>query len=498
MNKTITISILLILSSMNLFANKFNLDTYLNAKRIDYQGLTNKLENIGYANMNKVHGNMVEKVSDSRFTGKGKYGKRIGEIGSNGIDGLYGKVNSSGITKEVLVTESKFGNASLRVNKDGTKQMSKEWILKQHDKLIEKTKKNLNAAVTKSDKTKYSKLLKSYEQSKYLIENDVYKAKLLKGDFIDGSLKVKITTLKGVSSTSEVIDIPFSNIDANKLEKGSISDNARNKVFDQLQSDYDKYIGEKNSKKIISDLKEGRIKNKADLIKAEHKYSNDYLLNNEIKRIKKEKGFTEAIKAKILIKEQFKVNQFYRDFRSTLKDQIGDNKAKEILSKLKKSNNNSLFSAKAEAGEILKKSGLSKKTLSSMSGKTIKSIRRVRAIKKVLRVAGVAGIAIGIAMDVYEVGKLFYDYSKGQGNRSILIKNLVRFGASAAIGGAFGALGSLLGPVGTIVGFFVGYTIGGFLVDSLIDIPQTKYRIIQKEESFNNYIDYMNSYVNQA
>jgi len=48
--------------------------------------------------------------------------------GRSGIDGLYFKLDSDGNFRDLLVADAKYGTATLGVLKDGTKQMSREWI----------------------------------------------------------------------------------------------------------------------------------------------------------------------------------------------------------------------------------------------------------------------------------------------------------------------------------------------------------------------------------
>jgi hypothetical protein len=48
--------------------------------------------------------------------------------GRSGIDGLYFKADSAGHFHDLLVADAKYGSATLGVLKDGTKQMSRDWI----------------------------------------------------------------------------------------------------------------------------------------------------------------------------------------------------------------------------------------------------------------------------------------------------------------------------------------------------------------------------------
>ena len=86
-----------------------------------------------------------------------------GEIGRNGIDGLYYK-KKNGVIKDVLVAESKWNTSRLgRSGKNkAVKQMSQEWVLRTMNKLI------------------YKMPSKIYSTLKYFIKNDQYRARLFR------------------------------------------------------------------------------------------------------------------------------------------------------------------------------------------------------------------------------------------------------------------------------------------------------------------------------
>jgi len=86
-----------------------------------------------------------------------------GEIGRNGIDGLYYK-KKNGVIKDVLVAESKWNTSRLgRSGKNkAVKQMSQEWVLRTMNKLIHKMPSNI------------------YSTLKHFIENDQYRARLFR------------------------------------------------------------------------------------------------------------------------------------------------------------------------------------------------------------------------------------------------------------------------------------------------------------------------------
>lgn len=129
--------------------------------------------------LNIVNGNSSECMMHQFYTKTG-WIKIEGEIGRNGIDGLYYKKKNGQIT-EVLVAESKWNTSRLgRSGKNKmVKQMSQEWILRTMDKL------------------QRHKPLPEYNTIKRLIQNDQYRARLFKvipkGT---GSIQIEIYTLK--------------------------------------------------------------------------------------------------------------------------------------------------------------------------------------------------------------------------------------------------------------------------------------------------------------
>jgi hypothetical protein len=96
--------------------------------------------------LNIINGASAECVMHKFYTGTGW--RRIeGEIGRNGIDGLYYKEKYGNI-KEVLVAESKWNKSRLGLSGKGktVKQMSQEWVMRTMDKLVNK----LHARIYKS------------------------------------------------------------------------------------------------------------------------------------------------------------------------------------------------------------------------------------------------------------------------------------------------------------------------------------------------------------
>jgi hypothetical protein len=112
--------------------------------------------------LNIVNGASAECVMHQFYTQSGW--KQIeGEIGRNGIDGLYYK-KQNGVIKDVLVAESKWNSSRLgRSGKNkAIKQMSQEWVLSTMNKLIHKMPSNI------------------YSTFKRFIENNQYRARLFR------------------------------------------------------------------------------------------------------------------------------------------------------------------------------------------------------------------------------------------------------------------------------------------------------------------------------
>ena len=114
------------------------------------------------AKLNIVNGYAAECVMDYFYTNS-KWTKIEGEVGRNGIDGLYIK-KQNGIVRDVLVAESKWNTSQLgRSGKNKlTKQMSQKWVLK--------TVERLQKFGTIDD----------FETIKRFIQNNQYRARLFK------------------------------------------------------------------------------------------------------------------------------------------------------------------------------------------------------------------------------------------------------------------------------------------------------------------------------
>ena len=201
--------------------------------------------------LNIVNGASAECVMHQFYTQSG-WIQVEGEIGRNGIDGLYYK-KKKGVIKEVLVAESKWNTSRLgRSGKNkAVKQMSQEWVLRTMNKLIKKMPS------------------KTYNTLKRFIKNNQYRARLFrlkpKGEeFIQITIhKIKN---KGFKAFIKIMDTQLSpmNINApkNSFEKRMV------KAYNSCRTKYlhkylpltehevsyllkDNYIQKKDVKKIL-------------------------------------------------------------------------------------------------------------------------------------------------------------------------------------------------------------------------------------------------------
>lgn len=151
--------------------------------------------------LNIVNGASTECVMHQFYTQSG-WTRIEGQIGRNGIDGLYYKRNNGQI-KEVLVAESKWNKSRLGLSGQGktVKQMSQEWILKTLDKLVKKMDTD------------------TYRTIRSFISHDQYRARLFRMKPVgDNSIQITIFSIKnkGFKSFKEIVDTQLPPIDIHK------------------------------------------------------------------------------------------------------------------------------------------------------------------------------------------------------------------------------------------------------------------------------------------
>jgi len=141
--------------------------------------------------LNIVNGASAECVMHQFYTQSG-WIQVEGEVGRNGIDGLYYK-KKNGVIKDVLVAESKWNTSRLgRSGKNkAVKQMSQEWVLRTINKLIKKMPS------------------KTYTTLKRFIENNQYRARLFRlKPKSNNSIQISIYKIKnkGLKAFDEIKD----------------------------------------------------------------------------------------------------------------------------------------------------------------------------------------------------------------------------------------------------------------------------------------------------
>lgn len=196
--------------------------------------------------LNIVNGASAECVMHKFYTNSG-WIRIEGEIGRNGIDGLYYKKKND-IIKEVLVSESKWNTSRLgRSGKNKTvKQMSQEWVLRIMDKLIKKMDN------------------KTYHTLKEFILHDQYRARLFRlRPKKNNTIQISIYKIKnkGLKAFDEIKDTQLKPIEIN---------NPRNSFETQMVQAYNscrnrylhKYLGFLTNQEISELLKDNYIKKK--------------------------------------------------------------------------------------------------------------------------------------------------------------------------------------------------------------------------------------------
>jgi len=130
--------------------------------------------NIVEGRINLIKGEISENMMDKYFKNSG-WSKIEGEVGRNGIDGLYIRKDANSI--KVLMAESKYNTSKLGETLHGV-QMSPKWIMKKLDNLIEAFPDN-----------------KDYVVVKKLVENGQYRSRLFQLKEMGDNLQIKISNI---------------------------------------------------------------------------------------------------------------------------------------------------------------------------------------------------------------------------------------------------------------------------------------------------------------
>ena len=195
--------------------------------------------------LNIINGASTECVMHYFYTQSG-WTKIEGEVGRNGIDGLYYKKKNN-IIREVLVSESKWNTSRLGLSGKGrtVRQMSKEWVIR--------TLKRLQ---------KY-KPVPEYPSILKLVQNGQYRARLFRLKPMRKSA-IQITVYKiqnkGLKTFDKIRDtkLPLIDINApkNSFERGVV------RAYNGCRKKYlHKYMDQLSDHKINKLLKDNYIQN---------------------------------------------------------------------------------------------------------------------------------------------------------------------------------------------------------------------------------------------
>jgi hypothetical protein len=156
-----------------------------------HQKIAYRFPDVNIGKLNQLVGSINENLMNRYFLSSG-WTKIEGEVGRNGIDGLFIKRTKDGSVKDVLIVESKYNKSGLQDTENGM-QMTKQWIIKKIDNLKKKFPDN-----------------NDYNQIAKFVENDTYRSMLW---------NLKVENQKLIFDLSKITD-KFENIEKTKLVGG--------------------------------------------------------------------------------------------------------------------------------------------------------------------------------------------------------------------------------------------------------------------------------------
>lgn len=177
-------------------------------------------ENVGLdiqeGQINIIKGKIFEQFMDEYFKNSG-WTKIEGEIGRNGIDGLYVRRDKNGELK-VLIVESKYNTSKLSDTQHG-KQMSQEWINKKLEDLINKN----------PDNELYKEIYEKVQEGKY-------RTRMFTGKEMGGNLEVSIKNIDNCTGNEIKIEDLKGNekykISGSKIDLNNPENNYQEKMAD--------------------------------------------------------------------------------------------------------------------------------------------------------------------------------------------------------------------------------------------------------------------------
>lgn len=153
-----------------------------------HQKVAYKFPQISIGKLNQIVGTINENLMNKYFISSG-WTKIEGEVGRNGIDGLFIKKNNEGIIKDLLIVESKYNKSGLQDTEYG-QQMTKQWIVKKIKDLKQKYPNDNN-----------------YKQIEKFVDNDVYRSMLWNLKVENENLIFDLTKLNDKNGKIEKINL---------------------------------------------------------------------------------------------------------------------------------------------------------------------------------------------------------------------------------------------------------------------------------------------------
>jgi len=274
--------------------------------------------------VSNVHGPLGESYMDHYFEMQG-WEKLEGEVGRNGIDGLYVRRGKNGEIIRVMVSESKFGGSNLNVA-CSAQQMSHAWTLCKLDALDKSLeskmalleKKEKAGSINSGERQELENLRKEMEDMKQVrrhVEKENFRRRIFRSRIKGGVLEINISDVEEVDGkVKEKTPDRRANVESGeasqqvkRTRKISLKEPPKSgdalKVydayFDQIEEGLQKSgMSKSEAKKAVVDLKEAYkqghvIQNTGP--KGQAKFLRDRLIASIEKQIKNESKFSRKV-----------------------------------------------------------------------------------------------------------------------------------------------------------------------------------------------------------
>jgi len=248
--------------------------------------------------VNKVNGDISEVFMSSYFKSSG-WSQINGEIGVNGIDGLFIKRDNQGNVKDVLFVESKFNKSQLGYSKHlQAKQMSKKALENQVENLIKDTRKRIKKSTSIVEKQSLKRQLNEYKMVKRKIHTNQYRSRLFKVKPIgDKQFKVTIDALES-KGNRDVIKKSLKGVNKYKVHETIID------------------LKKKYALGSYEDVLQKKLKKSIKTVKESHRLKRNYqraLNGSTTKKLKNYKALSNAVEIPAVIKKKGKKVLIFMD-----------------------------------------------------------------------------------------------------------------------------------------------------------------------------------------